>query len=339
MSLLKDFSPADLPFVRAKLSERSLIDFMRFTWSAVEPTRPFVRGWVLDAICEHLEAVADGDIKRLIINVPPGFAKSLTTNVFFPAWLWGPRRQPSLRFMSVSYSSQLTERDNLRLCQLVGSPVFKQHWGDVFTANESMVKVTNDKTGWKLATSVGGVGTGERADFLLCLPYSGLIFTDAGFLPIGLIVEERLPVRVAGWDGSRIRFQRIDAYERNPGRGLVDIDFGDGVLRCTEDHLVWTEGRGWIEAGKIESGEVLLALQPSVCGEKVPCGAQDVLQQSLLDGDKLLSGGRLDVRHARCARKCSTVTQVRSGGRRISIAARPARIRAKGLAVLGLSRL
>jgi hypothetical protein len=38
----------------------------------------------------HLEAVTFGDINRLLINVPPGFMKSLLVNVFWPAWEWGP---------------------------------------------------------------------------------------------------------------------------------------------------------------------------------------------------------------------------------------------------------
>ena len=57
---------------KAELAERSLMDFVRLMWSAVEPATPLVYGRVLEAICDHLEAVADGDIRRLIMNVPPG---------------------------------------------------------------------------------------------------------------------------------------------------------------------------------------------------------------------------------------------------------------------------
>ena len=63
--------------------ESSLIDFTAAFWSVVEPG-VFQRNWHIDAICEHLEAVADRQIKRgLLINMPPRHMKSLGANVFF----------------------------------------------------------------------------------------------------------------------------------------------------------------------------------------------------------------------------------------------------------------
>lgn len=168
MSLtLPKLTAADLPMIQQLNAEDRLIDFIRLMWSAVEPATPYVDGWAIHAICDHLEAVAAGEITRLIINVPPGFMKSLATCVFFPAWLWGPRNRPAMRFLCASYSSSLTERDNMRTVQLTRSEGYRAMWGDRFRANESMVKIVTDKTGWKLATSVGGVGTGERADIVL----------------------------------------------------------------------------------------------------------------------------------------------------------------------------
>ena len=150
--------------------ENSLLDFIKYVWPIVEPSRPLVMGWPMEAICEHLEAVSRGDIKRLLVNVSPGFSKSLICNVFFPAWQWGPRHNPSQRFISASYSQHLTERDNMRCRNVVVSDRYQKYWGDVFKiSNEQFTKVkfANDKTGWKFATSVGGVGQGERADFVM----------------------------------------------------------------------------------------------------------------------------------------------------------------------------
>ena len=159
---LADFSLDDLDDIRALNAEDNLLDFVRLLWTAVEPARPFVDGWVIGAVAEHLQAITDGEIVRLIINVPPGTMKSLMTDVFWPAYEW--IRAPHHRYVCASYSSDLTERDNMRMCQLIHSPLYRRLWGDRFRANESRVKVINDKTGWKLATSVGGVGTGERGD-------------------------------------------------------------------------------------------------------------------------------------------------------------------------------
>ena len=72
-------------------AERKLRRFVELVWNVLEPNRPFVSGWAVEAICEHLEAVTAGQIRRLLINVPPGFMKSLSTDVFWPAWEWGPK--------------------------------------------------------------------------------------------------------------------------------------------------------------------------------------------------------------------------------------------------------
>jgi hypothetical protein len=57
----------------------SLAQFVRRGWHVLEPGTPYAAGKVIDAICEHLEAVTKGDINRLLINVPPGTAKPWIT--------------------------------------------------------------------------------------------------------------------------------------------------------------------------------------------------------------------------------------------------------------------
>ena len=142
-----------------------LLAFVRYFWPVLEPQTPFVVGWPLEAICQHLEAVTFGEITRLLMNVPPGFMKSLLTDVFWPAWEAGPMNMPHLRYVTFSYSASLTERDNRRFRDLILSPEYQLLWGERFKLlKQGETLVSNDKTGWKLATSVGGVGTGERGD-------------------------------------------------------------------------------------------------------------------------------------------------------------------------------
>jgi hypothetical protein len=145
--------------------EASLVEFIAHLWHVVEPEREFVRGWAIDGLCEHLTAVTDGHIKRLLLGVPPGFLKSLSSSVFWPAWEWGPRNMPSMRYLAASYSQGLTVRDNGKFLQVIRSPEFQKLWGDRFeVTRDTVTKPENNKSGWKLASSVGGVGTGERGD-------------------------------------------------------------------------------------------------------------------------------------------------------------------------------
>jgi predicted phage terminase large subunit-like protein len=149
--------------------EMSLAEFVRTFWHELEPiSRRLVWGWHLDAICDHLEAVTNGEVSRLLINVPPGGMKSMLVSVFWPAWEWGPRNMPYLRYISASYSQHLSVRDNQRFLRVITSPLYQELWGERFSVDrEGQEQVMNNQTGWKLATSVGGVGTGERGDRVL----------------------------------------------------------------------------------------------------------------------------------------------------------------------------
>lgn len=142
-----------------------LVAFVRYFWHVLEPETPFTDGWPLWAMCEHLEAVTAGEINRLLINVPPGFMKSLLVDVFWPAWEWGPMGKSHLRYVTFSYSASLTERDNERFRDLIISPEYQALYGKVVRAVKvGATKITNTNKGWKLASSVGGVGTGERGN-------------------------------------------------------------------------------------------------------------------------------------------------------------------------------
>src|SRR6188472_4450905 len=71
-----------------ELATRNLKEFVQNGWTVVEPSTPFVPGLHIAAIIEHLEAITRGEIRNLVINVPPRYMKSLLVSVFWPAWEW-----------------------------------------------------------------------------------------------------------------------------------------------------------------------------------------------------------------------------------------------------------
>ena len=149
--------------------EKSLINFIKFGWAALEPGVEFVPNFAVHAICDHLEAVTYGDIKRLLINVPPGCTKSMSTNVFWPAWEWGPMALPHYRYLSFSHDVNLATRDNVRCRNLINSNWYQDIWGKQFTFNSDQnakVYYENDKTGWRQACAASAL-TGRRGDRVL----------------------------------------------------------------------------------------------------------------------------------------------------------------------------
>ena len=234
--------------------------FVRYFWPVLEPSREFVDGWVLHTMADHLEAVERGEITRLLVAVPPGFMKSLMINVFFPTWVWSAQNKPWLRGLSFSYAAHLTERDNEKCRTLIQSKQFQELWGHRFKlASDSKIKISNDHQGWLLASSVGGITTGERGDILRCFPYGESVLTEEGPIPIGDIVTKRLPVKVwsTNVNTGKVSLQSIGAWRHNPGAPLVKVTFSDGnTLRCTPDHRIWTSA-GWRQAQNLRPGQML----------------------------------------------------------------------------------
>lgn len=154
--------------VRRKIYSRSFYEFVKAAWHVVEPSAEFVDGLHIKAITSHLQAVYEGVIEDLIINVPPGMTKSLLSNVFFPAWVWSI--DPTRRFIHATYDSNLSIRDSVLCRQLLDSEWYRTHFpGKVeFTADENQKTLyKNTAGGYRMATSVGGHGTGEHPHFII----------------------------------------------------------------------------------------------------------------------------------------------------------------------------
>ncbi len=155
-------------------SEESLIGFTKRAWQALEPGVDFVSGWAVEATAEHLQAITYGQIRRLLINIPPGCTKSMMTNVMWPAWEWGPKSFPHHRFISASYEKGLAVRDLVKCRDLVKSEWYQSMWPVEFKADQDgKENYTNTKTGWRVAKSVGAGVTGWRGDrFIIDDPHT-----------------------------------------------------------------------------------------------------------------------------------------------------------------------
>lgn len=142
---------------------QSLAGFIREAWHVLEPSQPYIHGWHIDVICDHLEAVTDGRITRLLINIPPGTMKSLVASVFWPAWEWGPRGLPAMRYLTTSYAEKYVKRDSRRMRDLVQSEWFQSLWPEIELQRAGEMSFANTKTGSREGMPFASL-TGGRGD-------------------------------------------------------------------------------------------------------------------------------------------------------------------------------
>lgn len=122
----------NIPVTRQRC--RTLHGFLCEAWHVIEPHRRFTDGWVLRALCDHLEAItfgrfeAAGHPNRLRINVPAGFLKSVVVSVLWNAWEWGPCDLAHHKFLSTSYAEDYVKRDTRKTRDLILSDWYQRHW-------------------------------------------------------------------------------------------------------------------------------------------------------------------------------------------------------------------
>lgn len=115
------------------------------------------------ALCDHYQAVTEGKIRNLLVNVPPGTSKSLLTSVLWPAWEWATNSET--RWFFASYDQALSLRDSVKCRTLINSRWYQARWGHVYklTGDQDAKQLfATDKGGYRLATSITGHGTGEH---------------------------------------------------------------------------------------------------------------------------------------------------------------------------------
>jgi predicted phage terminase large subunit-like protein len=153
--------------VEREYCARSLLNFVKRAWHILEPGVELKTGWAIEAVCDHLEAVTDNEINRLLINIPPGCMKSLLVCVFWPAWEWGAKARPELRYISTAYKQDLAVRDSAKCRRLIQSEWYSRLWGIELTGDQNAkIKFENTKTGFREAIAFDSI-TGSRGDRVL----------------------------------------------------------------------------------------------------------------------------------------------------------------------------
>lgn len=148
--------------IKAELSRRKLHRFLKdFAWPALQPGTRFIDNWHIGAICEHLEAVKLGQIRRLIVNMPFRLLKSTIISQAFPAWEWID--SPHMQYLTASYAKDIAMRDAVNSRRVIESDAYQAAWSDKFrmTSDQNVKqRYENDKGGSRTISSTDGAATG-----------------------------------------------------------------------------------------------------------------------------------------------------------------------------------
>lgn len=154
--------------IERELCRKEFSFFVKQAWPYVEPGVQLIWNWHLDVICDHLQAAAEGKIKRLIINIPYRCSKSTICSILFPAWVW--LQQPRKKFITTSYDESLALRDSYKMRNLVQTDFYIRLADPGFgLATDQAQKryYVNSFDGHRLARGITSGATGHTAEILL----------------------------------------------------------------------------------------------------------------------------------------------------------------------------
>jgi len=159
-----------LPTRQNLIDAISRVDFYSFVqriFPIVSAGSPFLPNWHLEAITYALTCVMRGEIKRLIITVPPRSLKSICASVAFPAFVLG--HDPTRRIIEVSYSEGLARKHANDFRAGMRSPLYKRLFPStrISAAKDTELEVMTTARGFRYATSVGGTLTGRGGNLLI----------------------------------------------------------------------------------------------------------------------------------------------------------------------------
>ena len=152
-----------LELENAKEKEASRTDFLTFVnkmWPA------FIAGKHHEVMADAFERVAKGELKRLIINMPPRHTKSEFASFLFPAWFLG--RYPEKKIIQTAHTAELAVGFGRKVRNLIGQDDFQEVFPGIELSSDYTAagRWNNNKRGDYFAVGVGGAVTGTGAEVL-----------------------------------------------------------------------------------------------------------------------------------------------------------------------------
>tara|TARA_R100000278_G_scaffold27863_1_gene25359 strand:- start:378 stop:1856 length:1479 start_codon:yes stop_codon:yes gene_type:complete len=149
---------------RLETREVAQEDFMAYVQHVYEG---FIVGRHHKIIAEKLERIASGELKRLIVNMPPRHSKSEFASYLMPSWFLG--RNPKLKIIQATMNTELAVRFGRKVRDLIADPVYREIFPNTDLKQDSQAagRWETGAGGEYFAAGVGAAMTGRGADLLI----------------------------------------------------------------------------------------------------------------------------------------------------------------------------
>lgn len=142
------------------MCQEDFMSFVREMWSA------FIPGRHHQIMASAFERVVNGDLKRLIINMPPRHTKSEFASYLLPAWFLG--KFPDKKVIQASHTAELSVGFGRKVRNLVSSSDYQEIFQTKLSSDSKAAGRWNTNVGGDyFAIGVGGAVTGKGADLLI----------------------------------------------------------------------------------------------------------------------------------------------------------------------------
>ena len=139
----------------------SFMEYIRYIWPG------FIEGDHHRLIADKLTRVAKGELKRLIVNMPPRHTKSEFASIYFPSWMMGLK--PDLKIMQTTHTADLSINFGRKVRNLMDTDEYQKIFPEASLAadSKSAGKWQTGGGGEYFAAGVGGAIAGRGADLLI----------------------------------------------------------------------------------------------------------------------------------------------------------------------------
>jgi predicted phage terminase large subunit-like protein len=185
-----------------ELCKSDYFSFLQIMWHTIVKEE-LKYNWHIEYLCDELQLITERVIARkpklydLLITIPPGTLKSTLATIFLHPWAW--TKDPSLKFISASYSADLALYHAVKSRDMIRNPLYKNYFHDIELKDDQDVKSNYENLygGSRLSMGIGGTITGKHAHIILIddplNPKQAL--SDAERINANYFMDETIPTR------------------------------------------------------------------------------------------------------------------------------------------------